>query len=90
LPRFTVFALGIMPLYFGFRSSCSACIDRFAATRGVEERGRVRRRNTQYTRYFTVALALAPRRSVSHRARSAPGLVIDPGLGFRFVTIVTL
>jgi preprotein translocase subunit SecY len=49
-----------------------------------------RRRITQLTRYFTVLLALFQATGIAMALESQQGLVIDPGLGFRFVTVVTL
>src|SRR3546814_9482212 len=49
-----------------------------------------RRKITQYTRYGTVFLALIQAVGISVALESQPGLVIDPGMMFRFTTIVTL
>jgi len=48
------------------------------------------RKITQYTRYGTVFLALFQATGISIALESQPGLVIDPGLMFRFTTVVTL
>src|SRR5256884_7197961 len=48
------------------------------------------RKITQYTRYGTVFLALFQASGISIALESQPGLVIDPGLMFRFTTVVTL
>ncbi|MEI6737784.1 MAG: preprotein translocase subunit SecY, partial [Pseudomonadota bacterium] len=45
---------------------------------------------TQYTRYGTVALALFQAVGISVALESQSGLVVDPGMMFRFVTVVTL
>jgi preprotein translocase subunit SecY len=44
---------------------------------------------TQYTRYGTVVLAFQAL-GISIALESQPGLVIDPGLAFRFTTVLTL
>ncbi len=49
-----------------------------------------RRKITQYTRYATVFLALFQAIGISIALESQPGLVLDPGLMFRFVTVATL
>jgi preprotein translocase subunit SecY len=49
-----------------------------------------RRKITQYTRYATVGLAIVQAIGISVALESQPGLVVDPGLMFRFVTVVSL
>jgi len=49
-----------------------------------------RRKITQYTRYGTVVLALVQAVGISVALESQQGLVIDPGMLFRFTTVVTL
>ena len=49
-----------------------------------------RRRITQYTRYGTLVLALFQALGISVALESQAGLVLDPGLGFRVVSAVTL
>ena len=49
-----------------------------------------RRKITQYTRYGTVLLALVQGYGVAVSLENSQGLVLDPGLYFRFVTTVTL
>ncbi len=49
-----------------------------------------RRKITQYTRYGTVALALFQATGISIALESQAGLVLDPGLMFRFTTVTTL
>ncbi|NBP27927.1 MAG: preprotein translocase subunit SecY, partial [Betaproteobacteria bacterium] len=48
------------------------------------------RKITQYTRYATVGLAIVQAIGISVALESQPGLVVDPGLMFRFVTVVSL
>src|SRR2546427_2340835 len=48
------------------------------------------RKITQYPRYRTVFRALFQATGISVALESQPGLVIDPGLMFRFTTVVTL
>ena len=90
LSRFTVFALGIMPYISAsiIMQLASIVSPQLEALKKEGESGR--RKITQYTRYFTVALALFQAFGIAVALEAQPGLVIDPGLGFRFVTIVTL
>ena len=48
------------------------------------------RKITQYTRYGTVVLALFQATGISIALESQAGLVMDPGLLFRFTTVTTL
>jgi len=49
-----------------------------------------RREITKYTRWFTVGLATFQAVGIAVALESQPGLVLDPGLAFRFTTVVTL
>jgi preprotein translocase subunit SecY len=49
-----------------------------------------RRKITQYTRYGTLGLALFQSIGIAIAIEQQPGLVLDPGLMFRFVTVATL
>jgi preprotein translocase subunit SecY len=49
-----------------------------------------RRKITQYTRYGTLVLALFQAIGISIALEAQPGLVLDPGMMFRFVTVTTL
>ncbi|MDE2429807.1 MAG: preprotein translocase subunit SecY, partial [Burkholderiales bacterium] len=49
-----------------------------------------RRKITQYTRYGTLALATVQAYFIAFGLEAQPGLVIDPGMAFRFTTVVTL
>ena len=49
-----------------------------------------RRKITQYTRYGTVFLALFQGIGIAVAVESQPGLVLEPGILFRFVTVITL
>jgi len=90
LERFSVFALGIMPYISAsiIMQLMSVVVPTLEAIKKEGESGR--RKITQYTRYFTVVLALFQAVGISVALESQPGLVIDPGLVFRFTTIVTL
>src|SRR5574339_916328 len=90
LSRFTIFALGIMPYISAsiIMQLMTAVSPQLDPLRKEGEAGQ--RKITQYTRYGTVALALFQATGISIALESQPGLVADPGLLFRFTTIVTL
>jgi len=90
LSRFAVFALGITPYISAsiIMQLASIVSPQLEALKKEGEAGR--RKITQYTRYFTVALALFQAFGIAVWLESQQGLVLDPGMGFRFVTVVTL
>ena len=90
LERFSVFALGIMPYISAsiIMQLMAVVVPTLEAIKKEGESGR--RKITQYTRYGTVFLALIQAVGISVALESQPGLVIDPGMMFRFTTIVTL
>lgn len=90
LERFTVFALGIMPYISAsiIMQLASIASPQLEALKKEGEAGR--RKITQYTRYFTVVLALFQAFGIAVALETQPGLVLDPGMVFRFVTVVTL
>lgn len=90
LSRFTVFALGIMPYISAsiIMQLGSIVSPQLEALKKEGEAGR--RKITQYTRYFTVALALFQAFGIAVALEAQPGLVLEPGMAFRFVTVVSL
>jgi preprotein translocase subunit SecY len=90
LSRFTVFALGIMPYISAsiIMQLLTVVIPQLEALKKEGEAGR--RVITKYTRWFTVGLALFQALGISIALEAQPGLVIDPGLQFRFTTVVSL
>ena len=90
LSRFSVFALGIMPYISAsiIMQMLTYVLPSLEALRKEGESGR--RRITQYTRYGTLGLALFQATSISIALESQQGLVIDPGLMFRFVCVISL
>ena len=90
LSRFTIFALGIMPyisssIIMQLMTTVSPHLEQ------LKKEGQAgQRKITQYTRYGTVFLALFQAIGISIALESQPGLVLDPGLMFRFVTVSTL
>ncbi len=90
LSRFTIFALGIMPYI-----SASIIMQLMTAVSPQLEQLRKegasgQRKITQYTRYGTVFLATFQATGIAIALESQAGLVMEPGLLFRFTTVVTL
>ncbi len=90
LRRFTIFALGIMPYISAsiIMQLLTVVSPQLEALKKEGEAGR--RKITQYTRYGTVVLAAFQALGISVALESQPGLVMDPGLLFRFTTVITL
>ena len=90
LERFSVFALGITP-YISASIIMQLAAIVIPALEVLKKEGEAgRRKMTQYTRYLTVGLALFQAFGIAVMLESQPGLVIDPGMTFRFVTVVSL
>jgi preprotein translocase subunit SecY len=90
LSRFTIFALGIMPYI-----SASIIMQLFTVVspklEALKKEGEAgRRKITQYTRYGTLVLATFQAIGIAIALEGQQGLVIDPGIMFRFTTVVTL
>ncbi|MGH8616335.1 MAG: preprotein translocase subunit SecY [Burkholderiales bacterium] len=90
LSRFTIFALGIMPYISAsiIMQLMSVVSPTLEAMKKEGEAGR--RKITQYTRYGTLALAIFQGMGIAIALESQKGLVIEPGLMFRLVTMSTL
>ena len=90
LSRFSIFALGIMPYISAsiIMQLATVVVPTLEALKKEGEAGR--RKITQYTRYGTLVLALFQALGISVALESQAGLVLDPGLGFRLVSAVTL
>jgi len=95
LGRFSIFALGIMPYISAaiIMQLMSHAVPQLQQLRKEGEAGR--RKITQYTRYFTVVLALFQSFGVaaalqSQSAGAGLPVVIIPGPGFIFSAVVTL
>jgi preprotein translocase subunit SecY len=90
LSRFSIFALGIMP-YISSSIIMQLLTVVYPPLEALKKEGEAgRRKITQYTRYGTVALALFQGVAISIGLESQQGLVIDPGVAFRFTTVITL
>lgn len=90
LSRFTVFALGIMPYISAsiIMQLLTVAIPQLEQLKKEGEAGR--KKITQYTRYGTVALALFQGSGIAVALEAQPGLVFEPGLLFKFTTVMTL
>lgn len=90
LSRFTVFALGIMPYISAsiIMQLMTYVIPTFEQMKKEGEFGR--RKIAQYTRYSTLALAIFQSLGIAIALESSPGLVLEPGFGFRLTAIISL
>jgi preprotein translocase subunit SecY len=90
LERAAVFALGITPYISAsiIMQLVSIVSPQMEALKKEGESGR--RKITQYTRYFTVVLALFQAYMIAVGLEGQVGLVLQPGVMFRFVTVVSL
>ncbi len=90
LERFSLLALGIMPYISAsiIMQLMTVVSPTLEALKKEGESGR--RKITQYTRYGTLALALFQSMGIAIALESQRGLVVDPGIVFRLVTMLTL
>ncbi len=90
LSRFSLFALGIMPYISAsiIMQLLTVVSPKLEQLKKEGESGR--RQITKYTRYGTVVLATFQALGISIALESQAGLVIDPGMMFRFTAVVTL
>ena len=88
--RMAIFALGIMPYI-----SSSIIVQLLTGTsdyfKNLKEQGEIgRKKITQITRYGTVLIACLQGYGVSVGLENAGNLVIEPGMGFRVITTISL
>ncbi len=90
LSRFSIFSIGIMPYISAsiIMQMLTYVLPSLEALRKEGESGR--RKVTQYTRYATVGLATVQSYLAIVAIESVPNLVIEPGLLFRFIGVVSL
>ncbi len=90
LSRFAVFTLGIMPYISAsiIMQLMTYVVPTFEQLKKEGEAGR--RKITQYTRYGTLVLAIFQSLAIAIGLEGSPGLVIDPGIGFRVTAVVSL
>jgi preprotein translocase subunit SecY len=95
LSKVTIFALGIMP-YISASIILQLLTVVWPYLEKLSKEGELgRRKITQYTRYGTIVLSVVQSLGIAYflERNSAPGgyhLVMNPGLGFRLMTILTL
>ncbi len=90
LSRFTVFALGIMP-YISASIIMQLLTVVSPQMEQLKKEGEAGRRQiAKYTRYGTLFLAAFQALGISIALEGQPGLVLDPGLVFRFTAVITL
>jgi preprotein translocase subunit SecY len=88
--RMSILALSIMPYISAsiIMQILTTVVPSLEALKKEGEAGR--KKINQYTRYGTVVLAAFQAYGIAVGLESQPGVVHDPGLFFRFVTIITL
>lgn len=90
LSKLTIFAVGIMPYISTsiVMQLLSIVLPQLEALKKEGESGR--RKITQYTRYGTLVLAMIYGIGFAIALEKQAGMVLDPGMAFRFTTTVTL
>ena len=90
LRRMTVFALGIMP-YITASIIFQLLTVVYEPLARIQKEGELgRRKITQWTRYLTVILGALQSIGIAAILTRQPGLVLNPGVGFTLMTILTL
>jgi preprotein translocase subunit SecY len=90
LSRFSVFALGIMP-YISASIIVQLMTTVSPQLEALKKEGEAgRRKITQYTRYGALFLAVFQALGIAIALESQAGLVLDPGVAFRMIAVVTL
>jgi preprotein translocase subunit SecY len=89
LRRMTIFALGIMP-YITASIIFQLLTVVYEPLRRIEKEGELgRRKITQWTRYMTVVLGMLQSIGIA-AILTKQGLVLNPGVGFMLMTVLTL
>ena len=90
LSRLSVLALGIMP-YISASIIMQLMTVIYAPLEQLKKEGEAGRRQiTKYTRYFTLLLATFQALGIAFALESQAGLVLEPGVMFRFTAVVSL
>ncbi|HTV03792.1 MAG TPA: preprotein translocase subunit SecY [Acidobacteriaceae bacterium] len=91
LRRLTIFALGIMP-YITASIIFQLLTVVYEPLAKLQKEGELgRRKITQWTRYVTIILGIVQSLAIALALQSSSGnLVLDPGPGFIFMTVLTL
>jgi len=90
LQRTSIIMLGIMPYISAsiIMQLLTTMSSNLAQLKKDGEQGR--KKINQYTRYGTVLLTIVQGWAIASGLESQPGVVVDPGLFFRFTAVVTL
>lgn len=90
LKQFAIFALGMIP-YINASIMMQLLTIMLPSLEQLSKEGEYGRKIiNQYTRYLTLGLSLVQGFGLSTLIESQPGVVLNPGLGFRFTTILIL
>jgi preprotein translocase subunit SecY len=90
LRRMTIFALGIMP-YITASIIFQLLTVVYEPLARIQKEGELgRRKITQWTRYMTVILGALQSIGIAAILSRSPGLVLNPGIGFDLMTVLTL
>jgi preprotein translocase subunit SecY len=88
--RMAIFALNVMP-YISASIIMQVMATVSPKLEALKKEGEAGRKViNQYTRYFTVGLAIVQSFAIARGLESTPGLIINPGLAFEITTVVTL
>ncbi|MEL6870739.1 MAG: preprotein translocase subunit SecY [Pseudomonadota bacterium] len=90
LSRFGIFALGIMPYISAsiVMQMATVVVPSLAKIKKEGESGR--RKITGYTRQGTLLLSLAQSIGAAYAIQAQPGLVVNPGMFFMIICVITL
>src|ERR1700728_272602 len=90
LRRMTIFALGILP-YITASIIFQLLTVVYEPLARIQKEGELgRRKITQWTRYMTVVLGALQSIGIAAILSRSPGLVLNPGIGFDLMTVLTL
>jgi preprotein translocase subunit SecY len=90
IKRFTIFALGIMP-YITASIILQLLTVVVPTLEKLQKEGELgRRKITQWTRYLTIILSVLQSFGISQGLMSVQGVVINPGIGFSMLTVISL
>src|SRR5262245_627099 len=88
--RLTIFALGIMP-YITASIILQLLTVVWPYLEKLSKEGELgRRKITTYTRYLTVVLSAVQSAGIAIELERQPGVVVNPGIGFTIMTMLTL
>src|ERR1022692_3800870 len=90
IKRLTIFALGIMP-YITASIILQLLTVVVPTLEKLQKEGELgRRKITQWTRYLTIVLSVIQSATIAAGLQTQAGIVINPGMGFVLLTIISL